>query len=158
VPLSSGEQNIVVQHRQAISGSPLVVAQLDVPRLPVPSTETFVTLRYPEHWLPLWQSFATRSELWQPRPGSLLALLLLALWLERAMVFLAMRPRRRILAALLLAFAALKVPVVLWIVVLTSSLVTLLWAAGQRSALSPKRIVGAVAVTAIVPSSAFCTS
>jgi len=141
---------VVVQHRQAIAHSPLVFARLDVPNLPVPSTYTNVQLRYPQHWLPLWQSFATRTETWMPDPGSCVALLLLALGVDRILAFLSMKPRERLLAALLLGFAAVVVPLVLWMVVLGCGFVTVVWAVSQREKISPARIVGVVAAALLV--------
>ncbi|MCU1347194.1 MAG: hypothetical protein JWO56_224 [Acidobacteria bacterium] len=155
VPLSAGRQRLVVQHRQAIARFPIVLARLDVPRLPVPSTYTHVQLRYPTHWLPLWESFGTQTHTWVPDGGALLALLLLALWLERVLAFLAMAPKRRIAAAILLAFAALNVPVVLWAVVLACAFVTLVWAASQRAKLSLARVGAVIAATLLVVIIAF---
>lgn len=155
VPLSAGTQEIVVQHRQAVGRGPLVFAQLDVPRLPVPSTDTTVQLRYPRHWVPLWQSFATQTRTWVPDGAPSLVMLLLALWLERALMFLAMPARRRIAAALLLAFAAMVVPVVLWLVVATCAFVTAVWVRSLREQISLVRILGVTAAVVVLAGLAF---
>ena len=149
VPLSAGAQQVVVQHRQPVSQFGIVLARLEVPRLPVPASYTNVTLRYPEHWLPLWQSFATRTTTWHPEPDSLLVFLFLALWVERVLAYLSMKLRGRIIASLLLAFASLLIPLVLWIVLIGCSGVTLLWIAARRAKISLARIA-VVVVLAIV--------
>ena len=140
IPLSAGVQQLMVQHRQPIAQFPLLFATLAVPRLAVPATYTTVQLRYPEHWLPLWQSFATRAKLWHPDMPSLLAFLLLALWLERLLAFLKMTPRARAAAALLLSFAAMVISTLLWLLIVAASILTLLWLASQRPKVSGARI------------------
>jgi hypothetical protein len=155
VPLSPGEQTLIVQHRQPVMSFPLLFAQLDVPGLPVPSTYTHVQLRYPAHWLPLWESFATRTNLWHPELADCFLFLLLAIWIERVLAFLSMTARRRIAAALLLAFAAMIVPVVLWAIVVACGFVTAVWIASRRMKLSPARIVAAVAGALLVVIIAF---
>ncbi|HEY4640208.1 MAG TPA: hypothetical protein VII75_02605, partial [Thermoanaerobaculia bacterium] len=150
VPLSAGQQHVIVQHRQGITHFPIVFAQLQVPRLPVPATYTNVTVRYPDHWIPLWQSFATRGTTWRPETQAMVAFLLLTLWLERVLAFVNLRVRARVIAALFLAFASLVIPVLLWIVVLGCGAVTFLWIAAQRQSISIPRILGAVAAAALL--------
>ncbi|MBV8546913.1 MAG: hypothetical protein JO093_24130 [Acidobacteria bacterium] len=152
VPLSAGQQHVIVQHRQGIAHFSIVFAQLQVPRLPVPATYTNVTVRYPEHWIPVWQSFATRGTTWRPETESMIAFLLLTLWLERVLAFVNLRVRTRVIAALFLAFASMVIPVLLWIVVLGCGAVTFLWLAAQRRAISFSRMlaVGAAAVLLLV--------
>jgi len=150
VPLSAGQQKVLVQYRQEASQFGLLVGTLDVPRVPVPATYTQVNLRYPEHWLPLWQSFATEAKVWKPEGSDLLAFLLLALWIERVLAFLAMQTRTRAAIALLLAFASGVVPTVLWICVLACAFVTLVWLAANRPKWTPARIVGAVVASVLV--------
>ena len=96
VPLSAGQQHVIVQHRQAIAHFPIVFARLQVPRLPVPATYTNVTIRYPDHWIPLWQSFASRGTTWRPETATTIAFLLLALWIERVLAFVNVRARTRV--------------------------------------------------------------
>jgi hypothetical protein len=150
VPLSAGEQHVVVQYRQEAPQFGLLIGSLDVPRVPVPATNTHVTVRYPDHWLPLWQSFATEAKVWRPEGSELLAFLLLALWIERVLAFLDVRGRARIAIALLLAFAGGIVPTVLWISVLGCAFITLVWLAANRPKWTPMRIVGAVIASALV--------
>jgi len=149
VPLSAGQQHVVVQHRQGIAHFPIVFAQLQVPRLPVPATYTNVNLRYPDHWIPLWQSFATRGTMWRPETAATIAFLLLTLWIERALALVSLRARTRVIAALFLAFVAMVIPIVLWIVVLACGALTVLWIAAQRHAISLPRMLGVVAAAAL---------
>jgi len=150
VPLSAGQQNVLVQYRQEASQFGLLVGRLDVPRVPVPATDTNVLLRYPEHWLPLWESFATEGKVWRPEFDTLLEFLLLALWLERVLAFLAIEGRKRVAIALMLAYASGLVPTVLWICILGCAFVTLVWIAANRAKWTPVRIIGAVVVAVLV--------
>lgn len=150
VPLSAGQQRIIVQHRQPIAQFGIVFARLDVPRLPVPATNTNVTIRYPEHWMPLWQSFASQATTWRPDLDTLLVILLLVLWIERVLAFLTMKTRGRVVAALLLAYAAMLIPIVLWLVVLACASVTVLWVVSQRAKISLPRLVAIIAAASVV--------
>jgi hypothetical protein len=150
VPLSAGQQHVIVQHRQGIARFPIVFAQLQVPRLPVPATYTNVTVRYPDHWIPLWQSFATRGTTWRPETSAMIAFILLTLWIERVLAFINVRVRTRVIAALILAFVALVIPIVLWIVVLGCGALSFLWIAAQRQSISMPRVFGAVAAAALL--------
>jgi len=155
VPLSAGQQNVLVQYRQEASQFGMLIGRLDVPRVPVPATDTNVQLRYPEHWLPLWESFATEAKVWRPDVDTLLAFLLLALWMERVLAFLAVEGRKRVAIALLLSYAAGLIPTVLWICILGCAFVTLVWLAAHRPKWTPLRVVGAVIASALVVFVAF---
>jgi hypothetical protein len=150
VPLSAGQQHVVVQHRQGIAHLPIVFAQVQVPRLPVPATYTNVNLRYPEHWIPLWQSFATRGTTWRPETASMIAFLLLTLWLERVLAFVNVGVRTRVVAALALAFVSMVIPIVLWILILGCGALTFLWLAAQRRAISFPRMLAVAAAAALL--------
>ena len=150
VPLSAGPQSVVVQHRQQVPNWGLIAASLNVPRIPVPATYTQVHLRYPEHWLPLWQSFATQATVWRPDTESLLFFVLLALWIERTLSFLGMTTSPRIATALMLAFASGLIPTIAWIAVAACLFVTAVWVAVNRAKWSVARIALAVAVTILV--------
>jgi hypothetical protein len=150
VPLSAGQQHVIVQHRQGIQHFPIVFARLQVPRLPVPATYTNVTVRYPDHWIPLWQSFATRGTTWRPETTATIAFLLLMLWIERVLAFVNVRARARVIAALFLAFVSTVIPITLWLVVLGCAALTLLWIAARRHAISLPRILGAAAAAALL--------
>jgi len=155
VPLSAGQQNVLVQYRQEASQFGLLVGRLDVPQVPVPATDTSVLLRYPAHWLPLWESFATEAKVWRPDLDTLLEFLLLALWLERVLAFLAIGGRTRIAIALLLAYASGLVPTVLWICILGCAFLTLVWIAAHRPKWTPVRIIGAVIASVLLVFVAF---
>lgn len=150
VPLSAGQQKVLVQYRQSAPQFGLLVGTLEVPRVPVPATNTQVNLRYPEHWLPLWQSFASEATVWTPDTSELASFLLLAIWLERVLAFLGLKTRDRIAIALLLGFASRIVPALYWLSILGCGFVTLVWIAAHRPKWTPARIVGAVAATVLV--------
>lgn len=149
IPLSNGEQNVVVQHRQRVPHFGVVMAKLDVPQVPIPATTSRLTLRYPDHWLPLWQSFATEAMVWHPKAETMIVFLALALWLERALAFLTIALRRRVAIALMLSFAAGLVPVVMWLVVLSCLFVTIVWLTRIRS-WSPSLLVAIAALGLLV--------
>jgi hypothetical protein len=150
IPLSGGQQQVTVQHRQSIAHFPVVFARLEVPRLPVPATYTSVSLRYPEHWVPLWQSFATQATTWTPEAADLIVFLLLALWSERVLALLSMGPRRRIAAALLTAFAASVIPLMLWAVILGCGFLTLIWIVSQRAKIRWTAWAGLIILATVV--------
>jgi hypothetical protein len=145
VPLSAGPQHVVVQHQQRIGGLPLVFARLELPHVPVPATNTTLALRYPAEWMPLWQSFGTRTLTWRPEGGALALFVLFAVWIERVLAFLAMR-RGRVAAALLLAFAAVLVPIVTWIVAGGFAALTVVWIVGNRE----KIVVASLALAVVL--------
>jgi hypothetical protein len=150
VPLSAGQQRIVVQHRQPISQFGVVAASLEVPRLPIAATNTNATLRYPEHWLPLWQSFGSRTTTWRPELETVLIFLLLVLWIERLIAAMHVVPKKRLAVALCLAFASALLPLVFWIVILACAISMLLWLASHRKAISIGQLIGVVVLGLIV--------
>lgn len=141
IPLSSGDQQVVVQHRQATPHWGMLVTQLDVPRVPVPATYTSVELRYPPHWLPLWQAFASQASVWRPGVTGLLLFLLLALWLERVLAFLEVKFSSRVAIALILAFASALIPTVAWLTGLAAIFVSAVWFAANRKRWTTKQLV-----------------
>lgn len=147
IPLSAGDQQVTVQHRQATPHWGVLMTSLDVPQVPVPATYTSVQLRYPAHWLPIWQSFATQGSLWRPETNSLLLFLLLAIWLERVLAFLTLKTAPRVAVALLLAFASMIVPTILWLTVLAALAATIAWLSVARRTWSTVRLV--LAATAV---------
>src|SRR5260221_13919482 len=145
IPLSSGGQQVVVQHRQATPHWGMLVTQLDVPRVPVPATYTSVNLRYPPHWLPLWQEFASQASVWRPGARGLLTFLLLAFWLERVLAFLGLKLASRVAAALMLAFASALIPIVAWLTGLAAIFTSAVWFAANRNRWTTTRLVPAAA-------------
>ncbi|HEY4642227.1 MAG TPA: hypothetical protein VII75_12845, partial [Thermoanaerobaculia bacterium] len=137
IPLSAGEQRVMVQHRQHAPQWGVLAANLEVPRIAVQATNTHVELRYPAHWLPLWQSFATQVWFWKPQARTFFTFVLFAIWLERSLFFLRVPLRRRAIIAALLAYAGGVIPTVLWLVAIGCLSVTLLWLASVRSKWKP---------------------
>ena len=65
LPIAQGAQELLVQHRQSYGASPeSPVASLSLPQLPVPASTGQVTLRYPEEWTPLYESFLSEARIW----------------------------------------------------------------------------------------------
>ncbi len=148
IPLSAGDQRVVVQHRQATPHWGMLITQLDVPRVPVPATYTSVNLRYPPHWLPLWQAFASQASVWRPGARGLLLFLLLAFWLERVLAFLEVSLASRIAAGLMLAFASALIPIVAWLTALAAIFVSVVWIAANRKRWTIRQMVLAVVAAA----------
>jgi hypothetical protein len=107
LPIAQGAQTLLVQHRQAF-GARLGFARalMAAPELPVPATRTQVELRYPHDWLPLYESFASRSRVWTPSAGELLSWLLLCAWSTRVLALLGLERRARWRLAVLASLAA----------------------------------------------------
>src|SRR5260221_746803 len=148
IPLSSGGQQVVVQHRQATPHWGMLVTQLDVPRVPVPATYTSVNLRYPPHGLPLWQEFASQASVWRPGARGLLTFLLLAFWLERVLAFLGLKLASRVAAALMLAFASALIPIVAWLTGLAAIFTSAVWFAANRKRWTTTQLVLAAVAAA----------
>jgi hypothetical protein len=144
IPLSAGEQKLVVQHRQNIRSWGILAGELDVPRVPVQATNTHVEIRYPTHWLPLWQSFATQVWFWKPEPEAFFTFIIFALWVERVLLFLGVPLKRRLTIAGFLAYATGIIPTMLWIVAIGCLSITVLWLASHRARFKPKHaLIGA---------------
>jgi hypothetical protein len=106
VPLSTGEQVLFLQHAQTFRHAlGLGFASVDVPQLPVAATGTYATIRYAPEWLPLVETFASRTKVWTPHPSTAFFAILFALWCERLLAMLGMG-RRRVIIALLVATTA----------------------------------------------------
>jgi hypothetical protein len=153
VPLSPGEQTVVVQHRQGLRRLlGFAFGSLAVPQLTVPATTTSLTLSYPGEWIPLYESFASQSQVWTVEPADFALFVLLALWIERLLAWLTVAPRRRITIALLTALAATVVSAFLVLVLLGLGVLTILWISTRTS----KRLkFAAVALVAVGVALAF---
>jgi hypothetical protein len=128
VPLSQGEQQVLVQHRQTLGrGFGVAGGWIAVPQLSVPATETRVRLAYPSEWVPLYESFAGHAHLWSPSAGDVFLFLVLALWIERLLAWLRVSAVRRFPIALLTALAAAIVMTFLMLVVLAFGALTVTW-------------------------------
>lgn len=150
VPLSVGAQSLVVQHRQQVGHFGVVIARPDLPQLPIPATTTRVVMRYPDHWLPLWQAFATDGTPWVPEAATLFTFLLLMIWIERVLGMLRVSTRARIAAAAILAFAATNITLIFWLVVLLCGAVTLLRLVSRENAIATRVAIGVLTVLGIV--------
>lgn len=161
LPLSQGDQNALVQHRQPPRrGLGFLVGTIDVPQLPVAASQTYVELRYPDRWLPLYQSFGTQTQFWQPSLGTLMLLLLLAFWCERSLAWLGLG-RGRWSISFVAALAATLSQTILWIVAVALLAVTVLWAAiglrrmkwtAGKMLLAAAGVIGVVFLLLVIPS------
>jgi hypothetical protein len=116
IPLGSGTQEVLVQHRQTLRrGGGFALASLWLPEAPIAASQSTVELRFGQEWLPLYVELAPELRLPFLDLGSLLALLLLFLWSERLLALLSLRLRHRLLIASGLSLSALLVS---WVLVL----------------------------------------
>ena len=144
VPLSPGEQQALVQHRQPLPRRlGFLAGAVTIPQLAVPATTTSVQLSYPRQWVPLFESFASRGRVWTPDGGPLALFLFLAIWIERILAWLG--ARRRFLLALLIALAATLVITFQVLVIIALAALTILWITTQPTR-RQKLIYGGVAV------------
>jgi hypothetical protein len=128
IPLSSGEHNILVQHRQGFHKTAgFGGGRLLLPQLEVPTSRTNVTMTYPAEWIPLYESFATRSQLWTPDSALLLLFAAVALWIERLLAWLELPLRRRLFYAAVGALAATIVFTFLVLMLVACSALTIAW-------------------------------
>jgi hypothetical protein len=128
VPLSSGKQQVLVQHRQSIRHFlGFGVGRLVVPQLDVPATSLFATINYPRQWWPLAQMFSTRVRVWRPPFAMLLVFVGLALWTERVLAYLMLPWRKRATIALLVAAAASAFDSVAVLAVIVDGVLTIGW-------------------------------
>jgi len=132
VPLSSGEQNVLAQHRQPLHRmAGFVFGSIAVPMLDVPATNTEVVLMYPGQWVPLYQHFASHAQFWVPPVFTVLAFLLLAIWIERILAWLDVAMRPRFAIALLLSLASMFASTLFVLTFLFFALLTLAWILGR---------------------------
>jgi hypothetical protein len=150
VPLSQGEQALLVQHRQPLRrGLGFALGGIAIPQLAVPATTTNVRLTYPGQWLPLYESFASHARVWVPDAGQIALFFLLAIWLERTLAWLRLELRRRFLIALVLAFAATIVETLMVLTLIALAALSVLWIATQPT-LRRRLAYGTIAVLAAV--------
>jgi hypothetical protein len=147
VPLSTGEQTLLVQHRQAFNERfGIGIASIDVPQLEVPATRTHVTMSYPAEWVPLYERFGARSVFWSPDFALVLLFVALIVWLERLLSWFGVGLVRRVIIAAVGALSATIVFTFLIVVVLVAGGATLLW----LSTLAMRARVAMVALLGIV--------
>jgi hypothetical protein len=136
VPLSTGEQSLFLQHIQHFrSFAGVGIASFAVPRLPVASSGTLVSIGYPQQWMPLVETFAARVKLASPALSTMVFFLILFTWLERLLARLGVTLKRRIAIAATLAAAAAFAEPFFYVVVLAAALTTIT----LFSPLPPKR-------------------
>jgi hypothetical protein len=149
VPLSPGEQTVLVQHRQPLRrGLGFVFGSVAVPQLSVPATATQLNLSYPGRWIPLYESFASRATVWMPQPGQLATFFFIAIWCERLLSWLGCGARRRFVIALSLALAAAIVATLFIVTTLALAALTVLWIA-TRGTMQQRALYGTLAAVAV---------
>ena len=130
VPLSQGEQQVLVQHRQGLRRRlGFAAGRIAIPQLAVAATETQLHLTYPGRWIPLYEAFASRARVWTPGGGELLLFFVLALWIERLLSWIGLNVRPRMFVAILLALAASMVTVLMGAVLVAFGALTVVWIA-----------------------------
>lgn len=153
LPIAQGAQELLVQHRQAfVSRLGFAQAQVWVPELPVPATRTHVELRYPQDWLPLYESFGARSRIWSPALGDVVVFLLACLWSARVLALLGVGTRQRQALAGLAGLAVYAWDPAALLVFGACLLVTLAWglALARTRAWSLARRLGVALVALVV--------
>ncbi|HKO54823.1 MAG TPA: hypothetical protein VJ276_03030 [Thermoanaerobaculia bacterium] len=132
VPLSAGKQEILVQHRQGIRRFfGFGVGSLRIPQLSVPATSLLVSINYPRQWVPLVQTFSTRTKVWTPSSGQLSTFLVLLIWTERVLAFLLVPRRQRWTLAISLAAAATAFDLFAILLGIADALLTVAWLVPQ---------------------------
>src|SRR5207244_2150828 len=98
-----------------------------VPQLGVPASSLMATINYPRQWVPLLQSFSTRTKFWIPSTEMMLIFLALLLWTERLLAWLGLPLRKRLAIAALLAAATASFDLILGLVALGDAFLTIAW-------------------------------
>lgn len=133
LPLSPGPQQVLVQHRQRLLDTVLVLvyAELWLPQLAAPATQATVELRTPQEWVPLYAEMAPESRLLAFALPELLLLLALCGWTERVLAALSLSRGRRVLLAGMLSVAAVLSSPLLALLLAANAGLTLAWALPQ---------------------------
>jgi len=130
VPLSAGEQTVLVQHRQGIRrAAGFGLGRLVIPQLTVPASSLLITINYPRQWFPLVESFSTRTKIWRPSGMMMLAFLALFLWSERVLAWLHVALRRRLAIAVACAAASLAFDTFAILLMIGAGLLSVSWLA-----------------------------
>ena len=128
VPLSQGEQQVLVQHRQPLRRRfGFALGSVAVPQLSEPATQTTVVLSYPAQWVPLFEKFASRARVWTPDAGAVILFVVILVWGERLLAWLVMPAPRRLVIALLAALASSLVSAFLVLVIVACVALTIAW-------------------------------
>lgn len=132
VPLSAGQQTVLVQHRQNVRHvAGFGFGRLVIPQLAVPATSLFVTINYPRQWYPIVQSFSTRTKFWRPSSAMTLVFLGLLFWTERVLSWLRIPVKQRLTIALACAAAAAAFDTFAVLVTFAAALLTIAWLVPQ---------------------------
>lgn len=128
VPLSQGDQQVLVQHRQPLGRRfGFVLGSVAVPQLSEAATQTTVVLSYPAQWVPLFEKFASRARVWTPHAGTAILFVVILVWVERLLAWLAMPAPHRFMIALLAALASSLVSAFLVLVIVACAALTIAW-------------------------------
>jgi hypothetical protein len=150
VPLSPGEQQVLVQHRQPLRrGLGFVFGSVTVPQLSVPATNTNLRLSYPRQWVPLYEKFSTRVNGWMPTAEQLIAFFFIAIWSERILSWLGLGVRRRFLIAGFLALATTIVTTLFILTFIALAVLTVFWIA-THPVMQKRALYGGLAAAAAV--------
>lgn len=107
IPLGTGPQDVLVQHRQVLRrGGGFALASLWLPEAPIAASQNSVELRFGQEWVPLYVELAPELRLPFLSMGWLLGLALLFIWTERLLAVLSLRWRYRALVSLGLSLSA----------------------------------------------------
>lgn len=153
LPLAHGVQQLTVQHLRAfVRRAGFARVNFLPPRVDAAASSAAVEVRYPHEWLPLVENFAGETRFRTPESGELFWTILLALFTERALWFLGIRGKRRLLLALLLGLAALFAPAFATLLLVADLALTALVvvALARRTAWSLKGVAAFVLVGACV--------
>ncbi|MBV9497133.1 MAG: hypothetical protein JOZ54_23060 [Acidobacteria bacterium] len=133
VPLSAGRQDVLVQHRQSLRHFlGFGIGKLTIPQLSVPATALGVVVSYPHQWLPLVQSFSSRTIFWSPSVETIVLFLVLLLWTERMLAFLGLPLGQRGMLAVSLALTGSAIGAFAVLVGIGDALLTVLWLMQKR--------------------------
>jgi hypothetical protein len=147
LPISQGEQKLVLQHRQSFTRWPgFAFARLALPQMPVPSSRAMIEIRYPEQWRPLYASFLSEARYGHPSVGILFVIALLAVWSERSLAFLRIPKKTRIAVVILSLLAAVSWSWTMAALVIANVAATVLWLVVRYARL---RIATALVLAAI---------
>lgn len=107
LPLSTGMQDVLVQHRQGLTrGAGFGVATLWLPEVPIAASHSSIQLRFGREWIPLYVELSPELHVPVLDLGWLLLLALLFVWTERLLAILSLRRPLRFPVAGLLSLAA----------------------------------------------------
>ena len=132
LPIAQGGQELLVQYRQPYRRFPgLAQAALPLPQVPVPSSMGIVEIRYPADWFPIYEAFLSEGRFWTPGSDMIVGAALLFLCVERALLVLGAARRRRLLLAAALTLAGLAWGWALFLVLVGSAAVGVMWVAAR---------------------------